>query len=66
MRYIVPVIRSQAWGSDEERRRLCYARHQVWMVTIVVTLQARVSGRICRDLRDIGKLNIPKCLRGKT
>ncbi len=37
MRYIAPVIRSYR-GSDEERRRLCYDQHHVWMVTVVVTL----------------------------
>src|SRR5262249_45565396 len=31
-------IRSRVGGRAEERRELCYDQHQVWMVTVVVTL----------------------------
>jgi hypothetical protein len=38
MRYIVPVIRSCAGGSNEARRGLCYDTHHVWATIGAVTL----------------------------
>jgi hypothetical protein len=38
MRYIVRLIRSYAGGSNEARCGLCYDQHQVWRVTVVMTL----------------------------
>ena len=34
--------RKSCRGRDEERRGLCYDQHQVWMVTVVVTLPETV------------------------
>jgi hypothetical protein len=42
-------------GSDEEQRRLCYDQHQVWMVTVVMTLPETLPCVLRGEVGPAGK-----------
>jgi hypothetical protein len=64
MRDILAVIRSYAGSSDKEQRGLCYDQHQVWMVTVVVTLPDTLPCVLRGEVGPMGKgSSSPECWR---